>query len=268
MSKIQGISFLHEFDLGNRLDDSFGDKIISVTSTAVGDFDKSNLFQDSTRLRWRSADTANQEIVLQADISSNIDTFAIIGHNLSDSAAVQLQANIANNFLAPPVTVIIPITEFNMMHTVSLGAEYEFYKLTIIDPANPCGYIEIGRIVAGRAFTMAENEDITDSYSIGTKDMAKKMKTEGFFKASNENVLVRTFNAQFQKISTVAGADTNFLGLRNLFRNVRTTRPFLTILDRGNPGLFNVWGELQTIPGESYGINQFVSMPLSVEEVF
>lgn len=268
MSAGQGISFLHEFDLGNRLDENFGDNIISVTSTAPGDFDKSNLFEDSTRLRWRSVDTATQELVFKADLVSNIDTFAILGHNFSSSGAVKVQANVSNNFLAPPVDIAVPITPNNIIITSAFGAEYEYYKIIVIDPANPCGHIEIGRVVAGRSFIMTNNEDISDSYSVQPRDFSKKVNTEGFFKASNENVVSRMFSANFQKLNTQSGQDDNIVGLRNLFNNVKTTRPFLTVLDRGNPGTFNMWGQLVNIPAESFGVNQFVSLPIQIEEVF
>lgn len=268
MASGEGFSFLHQFDLGNRLTENFGDKIISVTSTAAGDFDKSNMYRDSSRLRWRSSGVATQEIIFQADISSEIDTFAIIGHNFSDSAAVILEANTTNNFVAPPFTAVIPYAEANMIHASALGSDYEYYKLTIIDPANPCGYIEIGRVVAGRAFIMQADEDISDSYSISTADKSKKMATEGFFRASNENVLVRSFSASFQKLDTRTGSDDNFQGLRTFFKNVRTTRPFVAILDRDNPSLFNVWAQLNSIPSENYGINQYVNMSFQIEEIF
>lgn len=270
MAKTIGISFLYSFDLGNKHVDDPLQNIISVTSTAAGDFSPANLTSESTRERWRSASVLTiQEIIIKAELASNIDTFALIGHNLTEDAVIQLQANISNNFLAPPVTINIPWRKGVISWLNELGDTYEYYKISILDPTNPCGYVEIGKIVGGRAFTLTNNEDIKDTFSIGKKDMADQMKTEGFFRQSNQRVKVRTLSASFAKLETKLGlSNENFLGLRDMFDNVGTTIPLLTVLDRGNPDLFTAWGQFDAIPTESFSINEFVNSSFKFDEVF
>lgn len=272
MASGEGISFLYSFDLGNRNVNNPGVNIVSVSSQAVGDFDKANLFTDSTRQRWRSTDVlTEQTIVIKADLKANIDTFAILGHNFTNSAVVRVEANYNNSFVAPPFSQVVPIDETSenlVLANEGFGGEYEYYRVRILDPANPCGYVEVGRIVGGRAFTYTNNEDITDNYRIRYRDESERMRTQGYFRASNENVLTRQFSATFQKIRTVLPDNENFLQFREMFKTVKTTRPFLTILDRLNPRVFNVWGQLDNLPDESFTINQFVNYPISIEEVF
>jgi hypothetical protein len=265
----EGISFLYEFDLGNRNLEIPGANILSVTSQAAGDFDKANLTSEPLRQTWRSDSILTwQEIVIEAEVESEIDTFAILGHNFTEDAVVQLQANIANNFAAPPVTITIPYSKLNMVHTSSLGAAYKFYRIRVLDPTNPCGYVEIGRIVGGRSFIMRYNEDITDDFSIDYSDMSKSMKTEGFFRVSTENVKVRTLAAKFQRLNTSSPNNQNFLGLRDFYDYVGTTRSFLAVLDRGDPGFCSIWGQLRDIPSENYTINRYMSQSIKVEEQF
>ena len=269
MALNKSISFLYSFDVGNRHIDNPSENILSVSSTMTGDFDVSNITTESTRRVWRSADALTQQsIVIKAEKKSNIDVFAIIGHNFTDAAVVKIEANISNNFAAPPLTRVVAWNKYIMMTVVPFGAEYEYYRITILDPGNPCGYVEIGRVVAGRVLQLIDNEDITDSYSVGKKDMSETMKTEGFFRQSNENIITRTFSATFSKIYTVTGKDTNYKNLVKFFETVKITRPFLTILDMNNPYRFNIWGQLTDVPDESYGINDFVNLPLKIEEVF
>ena len=133
MATTQGISFLHEFDLGNRDIDNPGINILSVTSQASGDFDKANLTTESTRHRWRSSEIlTTQEIIIKAEVKSDIDTFALLGHNLTEEAIIQIQANISNNFLAPPVTITVPFQEENIISTSQFGDLFEFYKVKIL----------------------------------------------------------------------------------------------------------------------------------------
>ena len=115
---------------------------------------------------------------------------------------------------------------------------------------------------------MQNNEDITDSYSVSKKDMSESMKSYGYFRVSNESVIIRTLNVNFQQLKTQFGENDNYSGLQDLFDTVRTTRPFLTVLDRSNPSILNIWGQLKDMPNESYGINKFVNFSAAIEEVF
>lgn len=262
-------SALYQFDVGNYKRSTPGSNIISVTSTAAGDFDKANLTNDVLRQVWRSTGVLGwQEIIIEADQTTAIDTFAILNHNFSETAVINLQANIGNNFLAPPVNLFLPWNKLHIVYTTPLGASYKFYKIRILDPSNPCGYIQIGRIVGGRALIMQNNEDITDDVQVQWKDFAKRMDTEGFFRASNENVKIRTLAVKFSKLYTVATKNANYLALRDLFDYCGVTRPFLAIPNRDEPSFNSIWGQIEDIPDDSFGINQFVSLNLKVREVY
>jgi hypothetical protein len=271
MSSQQGISFLYQFDLGNYNLTNFGANILSVTSTAAGDFDKGNLTTDILSQTWRSANTIGwQEIVIEADVQSRIDTFAILNHNLSETAIVYVQANISNNFLAPPVNFLVPYQEKHLILCQDFGAAYKYYKVKILDPANACGYIEIGRIVGGRAFTFdnSKGEDITDDIDLAWEDYAETMKTEGFFRVSNERIKTRTLSVNFSKLNTIMGMNKNWLGLRHFINYVGVSKPFLTIVDRNDPSFISLWGQLKDLPNERFTINRFVNLSLKIEETW
>jgi hypothetical protein len=269
MSSKTSISFLYSFDLGNRHVNIPDENILFVSSTAPGDFNVANITTDSIRHKWRSATALTpQQIIIKAEKKSNINCFAILGHNFTDSCFVKVEANIANNFAAPPVTKIVPYNKDNMIIVTEFGASYEYYRITILDVANPCGYVEIGRIVGGQVLQLINNEDITDNYQIGYKDMSETMKTQGYFRASNSNIVQRTFNASFSKLHTNAGEDDNFKNLRSMFQSVKTIKPFLVILDYTDPYKFLAWMQLTDIPDESFAVNDFVTFPLKLEEVF
>jgi hypothetical protein len=269
MALTKSISFLYTFDLGNKHIDNPSQNILSVTSTGTGDFEVSNITTDSLRRTWRSATVlTEQSIVIKAEKKTNIDCFAILGHNFTESAVVKVQANISNNFVAPPVTKLLPYNKNIMMSVGEFGGEYEYYKVSILDPANPCGYVEIGKIVGGRLFQLQDNEDITDSYSVRKKDLSETMKTEGYFRQSNENIIQRELSCSFSKLRTDSPFGVNFENLVKMFETVKITKPFLTILDINNPYKLAIWGQLTDIPDESYSVLDYVNMPLRIEEVF
>lgn len=271
----QGISLLHEFKLGNPNVGNPGSNILSVTSTATGDFDKVNLTTDDISRVWRSSSVlTQQEIVIKADVNTEMDTFAILNTNFTEDAIVYIEGGYNQaNWQAPPFRNRLIVDEdSDPCHLVfaseGFGAAYPFFRVTVLDPTNTDGYIEIGRIVGGSAFTFENNEDMTDNYQVSNKDQSEKMKTEGYFRPSNENVIVRALRASFQSIETAVGVNANYTGYRRFYRNVKTTKPFLVIVNRANPNVFSAWVQLNTLPTDSFQVNQRVNFSLDAEEVF
>lgn len=265
----QGISFLYNFDIGNRNVDDPAIDIIESTETAEGDFAPENIWTDSVRHTWRTAECITpQYIVMKAQIKSKLDTFAILGHNFSADAIVTVEGNSSNDWNAPPVSITNSANPDNHIIAEEFADSCEYYRITVLDPGNPCGYLEFGRVVGGRAIIMENYEDITDSYTVTYKDNSETLETLGFFTESNENITSRDLSCSFSKLYTTDGYDSNYVNLRAMFKVVKKTKPFLTILTRSNPNKLAIWGQLKSIPNDTFTVNDFVSMALSIREVF
>lgn len=265
----QGIKFLYEFSVGAYDTVTPGANVISVTSTAAGDHNKKNLTTTPLRETWRSTDASTQEIVLQANDTDVIpNVFALLNHNLSENAIVHLYGNNSNSWATPTFSTTILWNKKHMCYVADIGTAFQYYKVKIQDAGNPCGYIEVGKIVAGLSFTLSVNEDMADDFGIKTEDLAYRMQTEGFFRASNERVKIQTMTLQFPKLQTVPGSDTNYQGLLELADEVGETFPFLTIVDPSDPYFRVLWGQFSKIPTESYTTNRYVSLSCEIEEVF
>lgn len=266
----QGIKFLYSFSVGELNANNPGSNVISVTSTAAGDHDKKNLTTTPLRETWRSASALTpQEIVIQSnDLTTHPDMFVILNHNFSENAVVTLKASNSLDFTTPALTLSFIYNPKHMIISQDLGAAFNYYKITVSDSGNPCGYVEIGKIVGGRTFTFANEEDMTETFSIKTDDLAYAMKTEGFFRATAETVTVDTFDISFDSIKTNVGSNANYIGLKTMVDFVRTTLPFFTVIDPLDIYFAFVWGQLTTMPTRDYSINRFVTMKLETAEVF
>jgi hypothetical protein len=270
MANTVGIKFLYSFSVGEYNTTFPGLNVISVSSTYPG-HDKLNLTTTPLRETWRSNTIlTTQEIIIEAnDLNTVPDVFAILNHNLTDLAVVQLQASLVDpTFLAPAFTINLQWNKKHIALVQDLGLPYRYYKIKITDPTNPCGFIEIGKIVAGKAFTFTNNEDITDRIGVSNDDLSYKMKSEGFFRAANERVKVQKLSLRFQNLTTVVNERDNYEGLLEMLDEVGETLPFLTIVDPGEPYFKIVWGILDNMPSETYDINRYVDMPLSIQEVY
>lgn len=265
----QGIKFLYEFSVGEYNYGNPGSNVISVTSQAAGDHDKLNLTTAPLRQTWRSATLDPQEIVIQAnDTTVAPDVFAILNHNFSADAVVILYCAFSNDFTVPALTIPFAWNEKHMAIVEDLAIAYPYYKIKIVDPTNECGFLEIGRIIAGQSFTFMNEEDITDNISLTTDDLASSTPTEGFFRVSNERVQVDTLTVQFSKLDSKVGNNTNYSGLRDMAKFVGTTVPFLTIVDPFDAYFILHWGQAKTIPGRNFGINRFADSTLAILEVY
>lgn len=265
-----GIKFLYSFSLGAYDPLNPGVNIVSVTGTASGDFSSINLTSTPLREMWRSAAiNVVQRIVIQAnDLTDPIDVFAILNHNFSEDAVITLEANTTNSFAAPPFTRTLTWNEKHIVLSETVSTAYEYWRLSILDTGNACGYLQIGRIVGGTSLTLLEDEDITDDISIAPDDLAYQMKSEGFFRASNERVQVDKVQIRFDKLKTSSGDDTNYRALKEMFKEVGTTMPFLTIVDPADVYFELIWGQFDNMPSRSYGTNRYVTTTLAIQEVF
>lgn len=265
-----GIKFLYNFSVGEYDLNNPGSNVLSATSTAAG-FDKLNLTTTPLREVWRSGPAINnwQEIIIKANDTTLIpDTFAILNHNFSSLAVVQIQGSMTSSFLAPAFTLPVQWTKKHMVLLQDIGIAYNYYRIRILDPSNACGFVEAGRIVAGKSFTFTDNEDITDDISVTPKDLAYKTQTEGFFRAFNQRVKVDKLQVHFSKLLTTVGVNTNFLGLLALLDSVGETFPFLTIVDPLDQSFILQWGIIETLPGRTFGINRYADMTLDIQEVY
>lgn len=272
MANTIGIKFLYNFSVGEYDFSNPGGNVISVTSTADGDHGKVNLTTTPLRETWRSASSIGGfiDIVFEAnDTSDAPDTFALLNHNLTELAVVQLQGSMTSDFSAPAFTVQFVWSKKHMVLLQDVGIAYNYYRFRVLDPTNDCGFIEIGRIIAGTSFTFSDDEDVTDDIQVGTEDLAYQMKTEGFFRAFNERVKVQKLRIAFQKLRTLAAdGNGNYVGLTEMLDAVGETYPFLTIVDPQDQTWKIIWGQVDSLPNESFGINRFVNMSFAIQEVY
>lgn len=270
MANTIGVKFLYSFGLGNYNLTNPGANIISVTDTLPGDFDKKNLTTMPLRETWRSANvTGWKEIIIQADDIVNApDTFAILNHNLTDIAVIEVQGSITPDFTTPAFTLPFVYNEENLVLLQAIGIAYNYYRFRFLDPTNPCGFIEIGRIVAGQSLTLTNNEDVTDDVEVQPVDNSYEIDTEGFFRAFNERVMVDGLTLNFDQFQTLPGNNQNFVAIKQMVKQVKTVYPFLTIVDPSDPYFQLTWGQISTLPNYVFDINRYCTFQIVVQQVF
>lgn len=247
----------------------------TANSTAVGDFSVNNLNTDIVEQVWRSSVTTG--VLLNSDTGvpqgTIIDTLAILNHNLTSSATVNLIGS--NNPGHAPTGEVIPLeARINNMFYIApqlLSTGWRYWRIAIDDGTNPDGFLEIGSIIYGTS-QIFQGECFVDELEFTLKDFADTVSTEGFTNVANSRTIKRSVRLDFRSLQS---NQRNFKILRGIFENIRTTLKCLWIptpdpIDQEATAKFAAFGKLPLIPGERHNSkgnqNDYVSMTLEVDE--
>lgn len=231
-----------------------------ANTTEPGDFSVYNLNTDIVEQYWRSADTVVTGIQLDCDTEINqgvfLDTFAMLGHNLTKSATINLLGSNVSNFASVGISITIPQA---LENTYWLSPElpiagYRYWRLQIDDPTNPDGYIKIGTLLFGAA-KIFQGECFVDELEFTLKDFADSVKTEGFTNVANSRAQKRVLRLDFRFLDILKD---NYGILREVFTNDRTVLKCLYIPtpdgdnDQDIIGRYSLFGKLTSVPTERH----------------
>ena len=179
---------------------------LTVTPAVVstGKFSKEGL-QDERRSRaMRTTATADQEILATWTQDVLISGIVIALHNLTSSSTGRVQAYSDTGATAEIYDSQVNGVDLDMLYKISLGAldfgitplgaqisDYDLnntpiwitpticraIKITLSDPANPDGYLQVGRVFAGRYIEPVINMDL--GYVLTPVDKSTQTRTYG-----------------------------------------------------------------------------------------
>ena len=246
-------------------------------STATCDFSPQNLNTDIVEQVWRS--TVDTGVNLDCDTERAqgvfLDTLAILNHNLTSSATVNLIGSNSSTFAT--LGVVIPLEvradDPNVYYVAQAlpTAGYRYWRVSIDDASNPDGYLEIGTIVFGAA-SIFVGEAFVDQVEFQLKDYTDSVQTEGFTNVSNSRAQKKILRLDFRSLSYLRA---NFRIMRNMFRNERTVLKCLWLptpdpVNQEYTARFALFAKLAQIPSETHnhkgGTADYVSFTIELDE--
>jgi len=240
-----------------------------IGSTTGGDFGLNNLNTDIVEQVWRSTSTS-ATIQCDTEISQGIflDTLAMLNHNFTTSATVQLQGSNSSIFATTPYSENL-FTELNDMYWIEPmlpNASYRYWRFVINDPTNSDGYLQIGTIIFGSAIIF-NGECIVDQVQKRKIHFSDKVKTEGFTNVSNDRALKKAVSFSFKYLNYNL---ENYSNLSEVVDLVRTSLKALWIPDPRFTSRFAVFGKLSELPVENHLVlgadNDYIDMDITVDE--
>ena len=197
-----------------------------------------------------------------------LDTLALLNHNFTTSATVQLQGSNSPTFATTPYSQNL-FTELNDMYWIEPmlpTASYRYWRFVINDPTNADGYLQIGTIIFGSAIIF-NGECIVDQVQKRKIHFSDKVKTEGFTNVSNDRALKKSVSFSFKYLNYNL---ENYSNLSDVIDLVRTSLKALWIPDPRFTSRFAVFGKLSELPVENHLVlgaeNDYIDMDITVDE--
>jgi len=135
--------------------------------------------------RWRSTAATAQTVVVDLGSAQDVDTMAVLGHNLSGSAAVTVEAHTSDSWGSPSFTTSMTYSTGAILKFLGSAETYQYWRFTLDDGSNSDGYVEAGRLWLGTylaidpaslvSFSVTKDRDDTVVYGRGRQKFA----TEG-----------------------------------------------------------------------------------------
>lgn len=115
-----------------------------------------------------------EAVIVDIGSVEDVDTFSVlfdprIGPKYSNDAVWTLQAsNAASNWSSPSVTQVLTLdsTYDVMTHFFSSAQTYRYWRLKMVDPANPYGYVEVPKIIVGKSTQLNQLPEIGFSFQV------------------------------------------------------------------------------------------------------
>jgi hypothetical protein len=130
----------------------------SALTTASG-YNAANLGNDLRQVIHKSTSKASQWIQFSAPAAKTSNAIAIIDHNFTSSATIEVKTSTASDFLSGVTSQGTPTYRAGIIwHTFSGGSgSRRYYRLYVDDPSNTNDFLTIGRVLIGNFFAPANN---------------------------------------------------------------------------------------------------------------
>lgn len=213
--------------------------ITSLDCSAEGN-DPSDLCRDFWS--WKSNIKTQIDIYFEISESDALDCFALLRTNLTVKAQLYLYGSNTSGiggFSVPLFTRSLQRKNENwILLENSVLPACKYYKLSIVeDDSSPNDYVEIGKLLCGK--TSEFPLEVVDGFVNGKESHQKRETQKGQWRPGSELPMLNTLEITFRPANGTRYNKNNeydkIMTIEEFLTEVKTTRPFLWILNPSNP---------------------------------
>jgi len=248
----------------------------TITVSSVAATYPASLLKDSLRKRrWRATGFTNEHIIFLLPADETVCCFAITGHNLSETAQIDVARSqdgntyvgLATITITPQASVgydegfygfggyggvtpseVLPGSTQYVFFSAVDSSDWPYWKVTIMDPSNADGFIEVGRVYLGSHWE--PTNQIVPGWNITVVDDSEIITLVSGQKIDNPKDRYLQISFRLPHLS-VSDAISNFLTIINDYK-VTKKDIFLVLFPNGDTFLKDV----TTIYGRFLGDSQ------------
>jgi hypothetical protein len=237
---------------------------------AEGDYDPNNLNTDILEQITKTAQGVRGFSIWCDTGKPNtyVDTIAILNHNFTKGAVVEIYGYTTNPNGAADIT-IRPTVELENTYWISPDVPsnpYRYWRIFVLDYGNPYA-LYMGVVVIGSSKIVSLAECFDNPVTFGFKHFKDTIETEGFSPVSNDRAIRKNLSLSFSMIKYNGG---NYKMLRDYFITNKTDLKALVIPRPTNPSSLAVFSKLSVLPSESHTAitdeEHYVSLTLDYDE--
>ena len=210
--------------------------------------------------RWRSTGT-DENIVLDLGSAQSIDSFAILGHNISSSVTVlKIQGHTSDSWGSPDVDIDLLDPQggggsYNVYDSKFIlwylsSASKRYWRIVITDDSNPDAYLEIGRVFLGAYFEPSTGA--RQGLTINKRDLSEVIKNMQGTPYSNlkDKIWIYDFSLE-SLLSDPAGTD-DLQTIIDMFDNAGSNKDIIVSIDPDRGSGTNRYSNLKRF--SAYGL--------------
>jgi len=181
-----------------------------INAGTVGSASTVNLLYPTTNIqnqrlskRWRTTTPTAQTLVIDLGSAKSVDTVAVLGHNLSGSAAVSVEAHTADSWGTPALSSVgLTYNSAAILQYWGSAAVFRYWRFTLDDATNSDGYVEAGVLWLGTF--LAIDPSSLDSFTVTKKRSDTVTYGRDRQKYATEGVGWREFKLSFPRTGGTA----------------------------------------------------------------
>lgn len=179
----------------------------SVPTTLTEDllYPEENLHNQRLAKRWRSTDASAQTVVCNLASAQAVNTIAILGHNISSSATLTIEAHTSDSWGAPSYTTSLTYNAAAILKFLDASQTYQYWRYTIDDSTNSDGYVEVGMLWLGTYLTIDPSS--LDAFTVTKRRSDQSIYGRDRQKFATEGVGWRQFDLSFPRTGGTALTD-------------------------------------------------------------
>lgn len=203
-----------------------------ASSSETGDLVDNNVADNRIGKVWRSTGVASEYLKFSLSGAAQFTCFGVFAANFTAAATVTLEANATDVWTSPSYSQALTIatdSDGNVLPRIVLFLDqtYRYWRLTMADPTNTAGYLQIGRVIAGLYYEPPRN--VSDGFAVETIDPSEGTARPGSLAVFRRHMLYRRASVDFS-YATQTQADK----LAAAFAYVGNRWPVVLALDPTN----------------------------------